>query len=149
MTTLSAPVPPSRSSSPLPQSIDDRATTSYVRRTLCAHHALSSGPPRSIHDLLPPLTSSNDLDLQLYAIIAIVLKEFVQSWYGKITTDHVFMDEALRVIAHCTRAVEERARDIDIETLVLDEIPRLIDAHITGRFISLFCREGKPDENSL
>lgn len=121
-----------RGTSPIPQTIDDRATTSYVRRTLCAHHAISSGPLRSIHDLLPPLTSSNAIDLQLYAIVAVVLKEFVHQWYGKITPDHAFVDEILSVVAHCTRALEERARNVDLEGLLLDEIPRLMDNHITG-----------------
>jgi hypothetical protein len=124
-----------RTPSPYPQSIDDRATTSYIRRTLCAHHAISSGPPKSIHELLPPLTSSNDLDLQLYAIIAVVLKEFVQSWYGKITPDHVFIDENLRIVAYCTRALEERIRKVDLEALLIDEIPRLIDSHVTGMLL--------------
>src|ERR1700761_4227608 len=139
-TNLASSLKPSldaRSVSPLPQSIDDRATTSYIRRTLCAHHAISSGPPRSIHDLLPPLTSRNDVDLQLYAIIAVVLKEFVQSWYGKITPDHDFVDEILRIVAHCTRALEERIRNVDLEALILDEIPRLVDAHVTGMFYAL------------
>jgi hypothetical protein len=121
-----------RSASPFPVSIDDKATASYVRRTLCAHHAISGGPPRSIHDLLPPLTSSNDIDLQLYAIIAVLLKEFVQTWYSKITPDHVFVDEVLQTIAHCTRALEERLRTVDLEALLLDELPGLVDGHISG-----------------
>jgi PXA domain len=132
--SLLKPALEARPASPFPQSIDDRATTSYIRRTLCAHHAISSGPPRSIHELLPPLTSSNEIDLQLYAIIAVVLKEVVQSWYGKITPDHAFVDEILRIVAHCTRALEERIRNVDLEALMLDEIPRLVDAHITGMF---------------
>jgi hypothetical protein len=128
-----------RTPSPYPQSIDDRATTSYVRRTLCAHHAISSGPPKSIHELLPPLTCSNNLDLQLYAIIAVVLKEFVQSWYGKITPDHVFIDEILRIVAHCTGALEERIRNVDLEALLIDEIPRLIDSHVTGMILCQYA----------
>jgi hypothetical protein len=121
-----------RAPSPFPATIDDKATASYVRRTLCAHHAISGGPPRSIHDLLPPLTSSNDIDLQLYAIIAVLLKEFVQAWYSKITPDHIFVDEVLQTIAHCTRALEERLRTVDLEALVLDELPRLVDGHVSG-----------------
>jgi len=118
--------------SPFPISTDDKATASYIRRTLCAHHAISGGPPRSIHDLLPPLTSSNDVDLQLYAIIAVLLKEFVQTWYAKITPDHVFVDEVLRTVAHCTRALEERLRTVDLEALLLDELPGLVDRHVSG-----------------
>lgn len=124
--------PLARSTSPFPATIDDKATASYVRRTLCAHHAISAGPPKSIHDLLPPLTSSNDLDLQLYAIIAVILKEFVQAWYSKITPDHAFVDEILQIIAHVTRALEQRLRTVHLEPLLFDEIPQLIDAHLTG-----------------
>jgi hypothetical protein len=123
-----------RAPSPFPASIDDKATASYVRRTLCAHHAISGGPPRSIHELLPPLTSSNDIDLQLYAIIAVLLKEFVQTWYSKVTPDHIFVDEILQTIAHCTRALEERLRSVDLEALLLDELPRLVDGHVSGEW---------------
>lgn len=123
----------------------DLATAAFIRRTLCAHHVgdalarergsgsstySSSAPP--LDELLPPLTSSNEVDLQLYALIAIVLKDAVQSWYGKITPDHVFVDEVVHVIAHCTRALEERLRNVDLEALILDEIPELVDAHVKG-----------------
>lgn len=122
----------SRPASPFPTNIDDKATASYIRRTLCAHHAISAGPPRSIHELLPPLTSSNAVDLQLYAIIGVILKEFVQAWYGKITPDHAFVDEIVQIIAHCTRALEERLRNVEMEALLFDEIPALIDGHLSG-----------------
>ena len=129
---------PSRttSPSPVPTTIDDKATASYIRRTLCAHHALSSsiGPPKSIHELLPPLTSSNTVDLQLYAIIAVLLKEFVISWYGKITPDHLFVEEIVQTIAHVTRGLEERMRSVDWTGVVYDEIPMLMDRHIEGEW---------------
>jgi len=131
--TPSSTTPPSRPTSPFPANIDDKATASYIRRTLCAHHAISAGPLRSIHELLPPLTSSNPVDLQLYAIIGVILKEFVQAWYGKITPDHTFVDEVLLIIAHCTRGLEERIRKTDLEGLLLDEIPGLVGDHISGQ----------------
>ena len=84
------------------------------------------------------------MDLQLYAIIAVVLKEFVQQWYGKITPDHVFIDEILRIVAHCTRALEERIRTVDLEALLLDEVPTLVDNHITGIVEFFICVISKP-----
>lgn len=78
------------------------------------------------------MTSRNDVDLQLYAFIAIILREFVQSWYGKITTDEAFVAEVVHVVAHCTRALEQRFRKVDLESLVLDEIPDLLNKHVTG-----------------
>lgn len=128
--TQAAHTSQSRPSSPFPPSLDDRATASYVRRTLCAHHAISAGPPQSVHSLLPPLTSSNAVDLQLYAILGVVLKEFVQAWYGRITPDTAFVQEILGVIAHVTQALEERVRGADVEALLVDELPQLLTEHL-------------------
>jgi len=108
---------------------NDKATASLIRRILCPQAtSLGSdqrerGSPRPLNELLPPLTSSNEVDLQLYALISIIIKEFVYSWYSKITPDHVFVDEVIQIIAHCTRALEQRLRRVDIDALVLDEIP--------------------------
>ena len=119
----------------------DKATAAFVRRTLCSHDVLlgngekGRNTPRPIEEVLPPLTSSNEVDIQLYGIIAVIIKEFVHTWYGKITPDHVFVNEVLQIIAHCTRALEQRFRNIDLEALLLDEIPGLIDDHLTGRYI--------------
>lgn len=120
--------------------IDDKATASLIRRVLCpqsSNHGTDQrerGTPRPLEELLPPLTSSNEVDLQLYALIAIIIKEFVYTWYSKITPDHDFADEIVQVIAHCTRALEQRLRRVDVDSLILDQIPSLIEAHITGEY---------------
>lgn len=119
----------------------DKATAAFIRRTLCAHNVLLGNgekggtTPRPIDELLPPLTSSNEVDLQLYGIISVIIKEFVQTWYSKITPDHVFVNEVIQVIAHCTRAVEQRLRKVDLEGLLLDEIPGLLEEHLIGRCV--------------
>jgi hypothetical protein len=78
------------------------------------------------------LTSSNEVDLQLYAFIAIIIREFVQVWYAKITPDPYFVEEVVRTIAHCTRALEQRFRKVDLESLLLDELPDLLETHVQG-----------------
>ncbi|MCJ1432207.1 hypothetical protein MMC27_001563 [Xylographa pallens] len=133
---LSRSSSPSRQNPPLtivPNSqsdVSDKTTATLVRRVLCPQSFASSPDACAIDVLLPPLTSSNDVDLQLYAIIAIVVKEFVYSWYGRITPDLGFVEEVVRIFAHCTRALEQRLRTIDMERLVLDEIPQLVEGHI-------------------
>jgi len=114
--------------------LSDRATAAFIRRTLCLHHALADrgNAQKPIDELLPPLTSSNEVDLQLYALLAIIVKDYVYTWYAKITPDHVFVDEVIQIVAHCTRALEQRLRNVDLEGLLLDEIPSLLDAHLTG-----------------
>ena len=113
----------------------DKATTALIRKVLDPQ--IDPRPSQPIGEILPPLTSSNEVDLQLYAIIAIVVKDFVQSWYSKITPDHVFVEELIHVVAHCTRAIEQRCRRIEVEELFLDEIPALVQAHITGKCASI------------
>lgn len=87
----------------------------------------------AISNLLPPLSSRNDVDLQLYAIIAIIIKEFVYTWYSKVTPDQRFVEEVVLIIAHCTRGVEQRLRKVDLEALIFDELPELLHAHIQGQ----------------
>jgi len=102
---------------------------------LCPHSHASGDKERPIDELLPPLTSSNEVDLQLYAIIAIVVKDLVYSWYGKITPDQTFVEEVLKIIAHCTRALETRLRSTDLESLLLNEIPELLEKHVQGTYV--------------
>ncbi|KAF2030638.1 hypothetical protein EK21DRAFT_111731 [Setomelanomma holmii] len=120
------------------ETTSDRTTAAFVRRTLCSQNVLLGDgekgrtTPRPIEEVLPPLTSSNEVDLQLYGIISMILKEFVQTWYSKITPDHVFVNEVIQLIAHCTRALEQRLRKIDSEALLLDEIPELLEHHFSS-----------------
>ncbi|KAL8983978.1 MAG: hypothetical protein Q9177_004825 [Variospora cf. flavescens] len=116
--------------SPPKDNASDRATTAFIRRVLCPPHAGGGSDIKPIEELLPPLTSSNNVDLQLYAIIAILVKECIYSWYGKITADQMFVEEVVRIVAHCTRGLEGRIRKLDLESLVLDEIPELVENHI-------------------
>ena len=111
-----------------------KSTEGLIRRVLCPISQTSLPESQQLHSLLPPLTSSNEVDLQLYAIIAIVMRDFVYSWYGKITPDHSFVEEVISIIAHCTRDLEQRFRRLNLESLVLDEIPALVQNHISGEY---------------
>ena len=118
--------------------LSDRATAFLIRRTLCPQQVdKDRSSPTPIEELLPPLTSRNDVDLQLYALLSIILREFVQNWYSKITTDQTFVAEIVQVIAHCTRALEQRLRKVDMESLLFDEIPDLLNKHIDGLLVPI------------
>ncbi|TQS32233.1 hypothetical protein Golomagni_07458, partial [Golovinomyces magnicellulatus] len=114
--------------------LSDRATTMFIRKVLCPQTLKETNREAMtpIEEVLPPLTSRNDVDLQLYAFLAIILKEFVQNWYNKITPDDTFVAEIVHTIAHCTRALEQRLRKVDLESLLLDEVPDLLDRHVTA-----------------
>ncbi|KAI1169957.1 PXA domain-containing protein [Nemania sp. FL0916] len=139
-----------------PEFLSDKATAALIRRCLCARHLADRdrgrGSPAPIQDLLPPLTSRNDVDLQLYALLSIVLREFVQNWYNKITPDETFVAEVVQVIAHCTRALEQRLRKVDLESLLFDELPELLATHV--RAYRTAARPGtkaplKPDAHQI
>src|SRR2546423_944951 len=128
----------SRQNVPKADFTSENATLSLIRRVLSPQNGAASdqrNTPRPIEDLLPPLTSFNEVDVQLYATIAIVVKDFFYAWYAKLTPDHVFVEEVIQIIAHTTRALEQRLRRIDLEELVLDEIPAVVVAHIHGEDI--------------
>jgi hypothetical protein len=121
--------------------LEDSATVTYIKRVLCAKPRRTTtatdaaAPDESaerLEDLLPPLTSSNAVDVQLYAFIAVLLNLFVQAWYNRLTPDQEFVGEIVQIIAHCTRGLEQRLRQLDLEALLLDELPDLISEHITG-----------------
>ncbi len=127
--------PISRQNNRLPSAdaLSERATLFLIRRTLCSQLGdKGRSTPAPIDEILPPLTSSNDVDLQLYAFIAIIIRDFVQTWYSKITPDQVFVEEIVKIIAHCTRALEQRLRKVDLESLLFDELPELLDVHVQG-----------------
>ncbi|EMD00577.1 hypothetical protein BAUCODRAFT_28928 [Baudoinia panamericana UAMH 10762] len=118
---------------------DERDTVAFIRQVLCSTSApsdtLAQGEPsngniKPVEKLLPPLTSNNQIDTQLYAIVAIILKQVVQSWYTKFTSDPSFVAEIVDIIAHCTRGLEERMRDLDYATFLLDEVSAVVDDHI-------------------
>lgn len=114
--------------------LSDSTTAVLIRRILCPQQSdKGKTSSASIEDLLPPLTSRNDVDLQLYALIAIILREYVQNWYTKITPDDAFVAEIVQIIAHVTRALEQRLRKVDLESLLFDELPELLDSHVTGQ----------------
>jgi hypothetical protein len=124
----------------LQKSRQHEATITYIKRILCSkpHYLEAAGEnPKSIEsqpleDLLPPLTSSNAIDVQLYALIAVILSNFVQAWYNRITPDQEFVGEIVQIIAHCTRGLEQRLRHVDLESLLLDELPELMIEHVNS-----------------
>ncbi|KAI5194150.1 hypothetical protein E4T38_09694 [Aureobasidium subglaciale] len=128
----------SKSSKKLDSIYSDEATVAFIKRTLCAQQLAGTEGNRArniskpLSESLPPLTSSNQVDLQLYALISIIIKDFVQAWYSRITPDQDFTDQVVHIIAHCTRALEQRIRAVGLEALLLDELPELVNVHVTA-----------------
>jgi len=99
-------IPPSSSATTTEET--DQKTLTLIRRVLCSH----SPPTVPLEELLPALSSSPEVDAQLYAFVAVIARDFILSWYSRISDDHVFIDEIIALIAHCTRSLEERLRKV-------------------------------------
>ncbi|PHH54214.1 hypothetical protein CFIMG_003037RAa [Ceratocystis fimbriata CBS 114723] len=110
--------------------LGERATAQLIRRVLLPQQHSDQLTAAALQGQLPPLTSSNEVDFEIYALIAIVLRDFVQTWYSKITPDDAFVAELVNIMAHISRAMEQRVRKVDLESLFLDEIPYLLEQHI-------------------
>ena len=120
------------SSSDFVNDVADKRTAGFVKRVLCADQYGGTLQDLPLERLLPPLTSSNELDLQLYAFIAIILQENVVAWYSNITPDKEFIHEIVQIVAHCTRALEQKLRKVDVANLLFHDVPGLLDAHVQG-----------------
>ncbi|KAK0938017.1 hypothetical protein LTR29_010465 [Friedmanniomyces endolithicus] len=123
---------------------NDEATVKFIKRIFCATPATPTQDETTapevdgnLEDLLPRLTSRADIDLQLYAILAVVLSQFVQSWYNRITPDADFISEVVQIVAHCTRELEQRLKLVNLDLLLLDELPGLLDAHLQAADVAM------------
>ncbi|KFZ10952.1 hypothetical protein V501_04971, partial [Pseudogymnoascus sp. VKM F-4519 (FW-2642)] len=85
--TRATPSPALRAPQPtqaqLLAALSPAATSALIRRTL--HPTASKDTPLSA--LLKPLTGDKDVDFEIYALLAVVMREFVVKWYGNITGD--------------------------------------------------------------
>ncbi|KAI5779205.1 PXA domain-containing protein [Peziza echinospora] len=113
--TATAPPPPPPPPLPPQAIIEHQQTLALIRRILRPQ----SSPSTPLEDILPALTSSPQVDVQLYAFLAYICRDFIFAWYSKITNDRSFVDEVITVIAHTTRSLEQRTRQIDLEVLLL------------------------------
>ncbi|KFX91775.1 hypothetical protein V490_05726, partial [Pseudogymnoascus sp. VKM F-3557] len=80
--TTATPSPVPRAAQPTQAQIlaalSPAATSALIRRTL--YPSASKDTPLS--SLLTPLTGDADVDFEIYALLAVVLREFVVKWYG-------------------------------------------------------------------
>lgn len=105
----------------------DQAATEHLIRQIFL--------PRESHQLdwrdrLPTLTSSDEVNIEIYALFGLICRQFVQTWYYKIVDDPAFIYDISSVLAHVVRQLEERVGQIDMYGFLLDELPMILDVHI-------------------
>lgn len=100
----------------------------YINRLI--RRDLLSNAKINPHEVLPTLTCSPAVDLELYALIGLFFQSFVNSWYLSLSTDTEFISELITFVAHVTRDLETRVMKVNVAQLLLDDIPLLLDEHL-------------------
>lgn len=82
----------------------------------------------------PPLLQTSDthpaLDAELYDLIALALRAYINPWWTKITRyDKQLLLEITRILSSVLRAVEARALAVDLSPLVYRDLPALLAQH--------------------
>lgn len=62
------------------------------------------------------LTPSSEIDLQVWALLAVVVRDFVASWYGTITNDTELVTEVVKVVGVVVAGVAARVGKVSSES---------------------------------
>ncbi|KAH9964432.1 PXA domain-containing protein [Russula dissimulans] len=114
---------------PLNQSLSSKLTApgvSLSKRLLFPHLASSSPTP----PLLQTSSTYPALDAELYDLIALALRAYINPWWIKITRyDKQLLVELTRILSSVLRALEARALATDLNPLVYHDLPTLLAQH--------------------
>ena len=128
--------PPTRSVRSSPSSIADKSPSaaprptnkqpSLAKRLLFPH--LANDVP------LPPLlmspSANPELNDELYDLIAIALRAYVNPWWTKLTRyDKEFLPQVTHVLTAVLRVLEARLVSTDLSPLVFRDLPALLNQH--------------------
>jgi PXA domain len=101
-------------------------TVPLTKRLLFPHLPPSAPTP----PLLQTSASYPSLDAELYDLIALALRAYVNPWWTKITRyDKQLLLELTRILSSVLRAVEARVLAADLSPLVYHDLPTLLAQH--------------------
>lgn len=85
---------------------------------------------RSTYTKKPLFSRSSALSKSTDALLDLVTRDFISSWYQNISTKHVFENEVDRTIRETLASVQERVAKLDIVEIAVAKIVPLITNHI-------------------
>lgn len=85
-------------------------------------------PPRILHS-----THHSILDPLILDLIALISREYIQSWYSRISPDpdRHFIQQVAGILIHLIQALEVRIAHLDLVELVALDLPALLERHLT------------------
>ena len=101
-------------------------------RRLFYPSANEGSPPRILAS-----SGTEQLDVQLYTLLALICRGFISPWYAKISRERTFFLEIVRVSRHVFRQLEARLVNLGHDDQQIDKlhflctsIPRILERHI-------------------
>jgi hypothetical protein len=76
------------------------------------------------------LTSSSIVNAELSKVVALLLRDFVSSWYSNLSHDKEFYIELIQTIAYLTQEIERRLERVDWVGLLTFDFPTVLKCHI-------------------
>jgi len=117
---------PSITSSSSKLTASGHPTASLTKRLLFSHLALSEPTPPLLHSS----STYPALDAELYDLIALALRAYVNPWWTKITRyDKQLLVELMRILSSALHTLEAKALAADLSTLAYHDLPTLLAQH--------------------
>lgn len=127
------PEPGPTTLNPNPARPRPRPTTQHSKSsTLALHRRILYPPPQQPPRILHS-TQHATLDPVILDLIALICREYIQSWYSRISPDRDrhLIQQVAAILIHLIQALEVRLAHVDFVELVLLDLPSLLDRHVT------------------
>ncbi|KAJ1668754.1 hypothetical protein EV178_000017 [Coemansia sp. RSA 1646] len=78
----------------------------------------------------PFIDTSAQVNASVSRLVSLVLRDFVEEWYEKVTDDKEFLSEVSAQVLQVTNELERRCRRVDWVRFILFELPEIIHLHV-------------------
>ena len=95
-------------------------------KTRVAGGLAASAPAPATKRKPDAITSSHEVDEQLRALIELICTEFVDNWYGQISTDVEFRETVKWILMTAARNIDDRAMKVKLPELIKDMVYLII-----------------------
>ncbi|KAJ2066041.1 hypothetical protein GGH13_005872 [Coemansia sp. S155-1] len=76
------------------------------------------------------VTTSAKVNQAVSRLVSLIMRDFVQEWYEKVTDDREFLGEVSSQIMLVVNEIEKRCRQVDWVEFILFELPDIVHLHI-------------------
>ncbi|CAO3572711.1 unnamed protein product [Mortierella alpina] len=70
-----------------------------------------------------------DLDAEAYHFLALLVRDFIQTWYSSFSSNPQLVTSIVNVVIHIARTLEQRSQEVDWVALLLQDVPEVLKRH--------------------